>query len=333
MDRSQSDGTSIQDHSSAPAYSSMKRVSPTEAAHSFEQLHSSAGTQHSHLDTTMAAPKPTVLITGCSSVAETVVLLNPEIDEVVEKSKLKPALDKGAVVNIVTWGSNWATYDDEETMKMKADFGRSQCLRSVMVWAVSHDTSYGNYSRALGKWLFAKEKYIEQCRWTGSDESSPNKWIRMMRTDNKAGKEEYMTDGAGCDGYGKHFAALPTQGRQDVDGILIKNESARHEKDWQQQRMLPQSQRCALLPNVKTYQVACCTTDETTMELYGQCSSAGSGQATCGNWNLLSGAYDNPDLYRGKYGCDQNEYKKWSEGEWHSSLSLSSELTEFQLSI
>ncbi|KAK1999146.1 family 18 glycosyl hydrolase, partial [Colletotrichum falcatum] len=77
--------------------------------------------------------------------------LNSEIDDLVAKEGAKPILDKIAAVKILTWGDNWLTYDDEETLRLKADFARSQCLGGVMVWAISQDTENAKYSKALSR--------------------------------------------------------------------------------------------------------------------------------------------------------------------------------------
>ncbi|GKT66188.1 glycosyl hydrolase [Colletotrichum tofieldiae] len=87
---------------------------------------------------------------ACS--AEVGIALNSEIDDLVAEQGAKPTLDNDAAVKILTWGdNNWITYDDEETLQMKADFARSQCLGGVMVWAISHDTENAKYSMALSR--------------------------------------------------------------------------------------------------------------------------------------------------------------------------------------
>ncbi|KAF7115479.1 hypothetical protein CNMCM5793_002437 [Aspergillus hiratsukae] len=75
--------------------------------------------------------------------------------------QVKPTFDKDAAVKILKFDNNqWLTYDDAETFKLKADFARGQCLGGVMVWAVSHDLPYGNYSRALAEVANRKVKAI-----------------------------------------------------------------------------------------------------------------------------------------------------------------------------
>lgn len=181
------------------------------------------------------ASSPTCLEPGCtfesgtdaqSCSAEVGVLLNSEIDGLVAEQNLKPVLNKDAAVKILTWGgNNWLTYDDEETLQMKADFARSECLGGVMVWAISHDTQDMKYSNALSgvaPRLFNSKLYrgsvgngdngyvtdetdYQQCRWTGCNEDCPGDWIRMMRKDDGARRDEFMVNGAGCGGYGEQY--------------------------------------------------------------------------------------------------------------------------------
>lgn len=153
----------------------------------------------------------------CSN--EISVLLNSEIDELVTKKNLKPTLDKDAAVKIITYDqNNWVTYDDADTLQIKADFARSQCLGGVMVWAVSHDTKDAKYSKALAKAAPRNQnpyismpmndgsdddsevdtEYHSQCRWTNCNENCPNDWVRMMRNDPDGGYNEYMVDGGTC---------------------------------------------------------------------------------------------------------------------------------------
>ncbi|KAM5345659.1 hypothetical protein ACJ41O_011520 [Fusarium nematophilum] len=54
---------------------------------------------------------------------------NSEIDGIINEHGVQPTLDEEAAVNILSYGKNqWLTYENEETLKMKADFARGQCL-------------------------------------------------------------------------------------------------------------------------------------------------------------------------------------------------------------
>jgi GH18 family chitinase len=98
-------------------------------------------------------------------------------------------LDKDAAVKILKFDNNqWLTYDDADTFKLKAEFARGQCLGGVMVWAVSYDLPYGNYSSALGEVANRKVKALamstvtdeletrkvhQQCKWINCFENCP----------------------------------------------------------------------------------------------------------------------------------------------------------------
>ncbi|TVY68475.1 Chitinase-3-like protein 1 [Fusarium oxysporum f. sp. cubense] len=117
------------------------------------------------------------------------ILLNSEIDNEIKNRNLKPELYKEEAVKTVTWGKQWVSFDDEDTLKMKVDRAGERCLGGVMVWAISHDTRDAKYNKALAKVLgrkvtsgsldddekaadFVKKPY-EQCRWTNCKEPCP----------------------------------------------------------------------------------------------------------------------------------------------------------------
>lgn len=117
---------------------------------------------------------------SCSG--EVSVILNSEIDSVIESSGSKPTLYKAEAVKVLNYEDNqWVAYDDKETLKLKADFARGQCLGGLMVWAVSHDTKDAKYTAALAE--AANRKFVAalpatddslsttrnkhaQCKWT-----------------------------------------------------------------------------------------------------------------------------------------------------------------------
>ncbi|KAJ3952540.1 hypothetical protein N0V92_011012 [Colletotrichum tropicale] len=250
---------------------------------------------------------------ACS--AEVGVALNSEIDDIIAQQDAKVTLNKEAAVKIVTWGgNNWLTYDDEETLQMKADFARSQCLGGVMVWAISHDTKKAKYSMALSRVaprLFASaastsedDGYItdvtehKQCKWTNCDENCPADWIRMKRSGPGAKKNEYMVNGAGCDGRGEHYAAhrvlspLADDGKSCPSGYkeIGSNNEYCHGLNG------------GFSP-IRSYQAACFAY-----------SGDGSGDAMClGGW--YRGGME--DTKKNKYCCNQPEDdKKWTDCEW-----------------
>jgi len=142
------------------------------------------------------ATSPSCLTPGCTFESgakrgpcskEISILIGSEIEDIIKQKKLTPVLDKAAAVKIITFDNDqWVAYDDAETLQLKADFARSQCMGGVMVWAVSHDTTDGKFSLALQK--AAGRKVISlgqtsgdgtttvvtshaQCKWTNCNES------------------------------------------------------------------------------------------------------------------------------------------------------------------
>ncbi|KAL2811037.1 glycoside hydrolase superfamily [Aspergillus granulosus] len=77
------------------------------------------------------------------------VLLNNEIVDIIREKDLEPVLYKDAAVKVVHWDDQWVSYDDRETLRMKAELARSQCLSGLMVWAISHDVPTADFSYDL----------------------------------------------------------------------------------------------------------------------------------------------------------------------------------------
>jgi chitinase len=150
------------------------------------------------------ATSPSCLSPGCTFESgankgacsgEVGILIGSEIAEIIDEKNLQPVLNKAAAVKIVTFDNDqWVAYDDADTLKMKADFARSQCLGGVMVWAVSHDTKDGTFTKALGKAAGRKVVAlsqesgdgtttvitpIAQCRWTNCGESKKSNSVMI----------------------------------------------------------------------------------------------------------------------------------------------------------
>jgi chitinase len=180
----------------------------------------------------------------CSS--EISVILNSEIVDIIDKTGAKPTLYKDAAVKVLTFDQDqWVAYDDADTLQLKVDFARSQCLGGVMVWAVSHDTRDAQFSKALAK--IAGRKYValednsdgyvplvsthDQCKWTNCKEgmqlstsahsktrantfplraACPSGWNSVRRTGTGARDGELMIDESGCGGYGFHTFCCPS---------------------------------------------------------------------------------------------------------------------------
>ncbi|THX63759.1 glycoside hydrolase, partial [Aureobasidium pullulans] len=81
------------------------------------------------------------LLGKCSQ--EISILLNSEIDELVAEKNLQPQLYEDAAVKVATWDDQWVAYDDHETLKLKVEFAKSQCMGGVMVWAGASSLTSG----------------------------------------------------------------------------------------------------------------------------------------------------------------------------------------------
>jgi GH18 family chitinase len=71
----------------------------------------------------------------CSNATGTLNLL--EIQDILAEEQITPVLDKAAGVKYMAYNSTqWVSYDDDETIRMKQDFASSRCLGGTMVWAM-----------------------------------------------------------------------------------------------------------------------------------------------------------------------------------------------------
>jgi GH18 family chitinase len=71
----------------------------------------------------------------CSDVEGTLSL--QEIKDIVLNGSLTPTLDEKAAVKFVAYNkTQWVSFDDEETVKLKQKFANERCLGGTMVWAM-----------------------------------------------------------------------------------------------------------------------------------------------------------------------------------------------------
>ncbi|RHZ63005.1 hypothetical protein CDV55_105498 [Aspergillus turcosus] len=152
------------------------------------------------------------------------ILLNNEIDQIVADRNLTATFYDDAAAEVLHWDNQWLSYDDAKTLELKAQYARGSCLGGVMVWAISHDTPDGKYSKALGNVTSRTTKTIPgmflqisadidpaddpyetkidshlQCRWSNCGEYCPTGWQMMIRDDKWANKEnEIMLDDTAC---------------------------------------------------------------------------------------------------------------------------------------
>lgn len=177
-------------------------------------------------------------VSTCSG--EVGVLSNAEVHQLMARLGGVPTLDEEAAVQVFSHEDQWITYEDDKTLKIKADFVRSRCMGGVMVWSVNRDTKDGTYSKALetaigkvqppvekqgqsqssnatmeaqesdGSGLITNDVPREQCRWTNCDEGCPAGWQLVQRRDiYKENRVEYMFDDSSCNGQGSRKFCCP----------------------------------------------------------------------------------------------------------------------------
>lgn len=71
----------------------------------------------------------------CSGAAGSLNL--EEIQDILAEEQLTPILDKAAAIKYTAYNkTQWVSYDDDETIRMKQAFASSRCLGGTMVWAM-----------------------------------------------------------------------------------------------------------------------------------------------------------------------------------------------------
>ncbi|KAF5576582.1 hypothetical protein FPANT_10866 [Fusarium pseudoanthophilum] len=242
------------------------------------------------------AKSPTCLKPGClfsdpanagECSQEKGILLNSEIDIEVRDRRLKPELYKKEAVKVVTWGKQWVSYDDADTLKVKVDRAGELCLGGVMVWAISHDTRDAKYNKALAEVLgrnvtkgsldddekaqeIVKKPY-EQCRWTNCKEPCPKGWVHVGRSDPGARKNELMYDETACGGDGIHSFCCPPNYDIPICGWWGHGNGKCQKQSSCPSGMIEigtNSMKCEDPPRVQT---ACCKPDTESMRLYATC--------------------------------------------------------------
>ncbi|KAF2018022.1 glycoside hydrolase family 18 protein [Aaosphaeria arxii CBS 175.79] len=211
------------------------------------------------------------------------VLLNPEIQRTIQQKNLKPKSYTKEAIKAINWDSQWVSFDDKDTWTTKSNLAKKQCIKGMMVWAVSHDdlngTSAYALTKAIGREVMDSPKIepqpvqmpprvIETCRWSNCNEQCPQGFKNVKRD----GTEQMMVDDTGCPaGQSPHQLCCPgdftlptctwrgfrnsgackpgcNSGEAEV-GTLVKGCSSRH-------------------------QSACCTTN-TAVQAYADCKWVG----------------------------------------------------------
>ncbi|KAL4962959.1 glycoside hydrolase family 18 protein [Aspergillus stella-maris] len=294
----------------------------------------------------------------CSN--EVGILMNSEISSIISDNSLKPTLYKKEAVKLITWNNDqWVTYDDEDTWQIKTDFARGQCLGGVMVWAISHDTQNGTYSRALANVAGRKFQALpahsgedttittqhNQCKWTDCNKLCPAGWTLMRRTDPGARDGEWMTDAQGCHIKGEyHRLCCPPVKEMPTCGWWTHNNGDCEGKCPDGMFEIgSNSQHCSTA--FGNYQAACCSTGKKNVALYDKCvwgdsfkcddykcpaqktdlvalSCNGNGGSACvGDWR------DHTNEKR-KFCCDSgDDHMKWDDCTWEDRYTSTGYLT------
>ncbi|CAG2015259.1 unnamed protein product, partial [Fusarium graminearum] len=199
--------------------------------------------------------------------AEKGILLNSEIEGVIKDWDSTPKLYKEEAVKLITWGREWVSYDDAETLKLKVNRAEERCLGGVMVWSITHDTRDAKYNLALADVLGrnATKGSLDQTEDAGE-------WVKTP--DSGARKGEQMFDETGCGGDGGHLFCCPADEDTPVCGFYGHNGG-----DCQKVTSCPSgmvevgsnSMYCKHRPDQPYVQTACCETKSESMKVYGTC--------------------------------------------------------------
>ncbi|KAF7553490.1 hypothetical protein G7Z17_g3624 [Cylindrodendrum hubeiense] len=207
------------------------------------------------------------------------ILLNSEIDALVKENNPGIEFYEKEAVKVATWGDQWISFDDAETLKLKIDYAQSRCLGGVMVWAISHDTKDAKYNEALATILDRPttggtiEKFQnKQCRWTNCKESCPTGWVNVPRSDGGARnkKHEKMWDETGCGGDGARSFCCPPGEQLPTCGWYGFN-NGKCGKGSCPSDMVEIGSSQMYCHNKQNYESACCTTNVKSMKVYGTC--------------------------------------------------------------
>ncbi|KAF5985649.1 hypothetical protein FCOIX_2003 [Fusarium coicis] len=215
------------------------------------------------------------------------ILLNSEIYNEIKSRKLKPKFYKEDAVQVLTWGKQWVSYDDEQTLQIKVDRASERCLGGVMVWAISHDTKDARFNKALasilgrewstgsldddekaGEWL---KKPYEQCRWSNCKEPCPKGWVHVGRLDEHARKGELMHDETGCGGDGQHAFCCPPNEEIPRCGWYGHGNGACQKVTSCPSDMVEIGSNQIHCDNPPMVQTACCKTTSKSMKVYETC--------------------------------------------------------------
>ncbi|RAK77744.1 uncharacterized protein BO72DRAFT_477043 [Aspergillus fijiensis CBS 313.89] len=118
------------------------------------------------------------------------ILFGSEIMDIIQENDLTPTLYKDAA---------WASYDDEDTWKLKAEFAKSECLGGVLVcFSLGLAAALGNpplVSEEVSPLLGSSNSQDQYCRFINCGEVCPSGFKEVPRAD-KSG--QLMLDSTEC---------------------------------------------------------------------------------------------------------------------------------------
>ncbi|KAJ5787585.1 CAZyme family GH18 [Penicillium paradoxum] len=221
------------------------------------------------------------------------ILLNNEIMDIINKKNLTPKLYKDATVKVVTWDDQWVSIDDRETLTLKANFAREQCLSGLMVWAISHDTPTADFSQDLAmisnRQVLMQRAHVDsdiitertnhkQCRWSNCGKPCPGGWKMVERTDKwKRGNPEYMMDATHCNGLGIRSWCCPPDAKLPTCGWYEFNDGNCKSGCPSGMTEIGSTTNGCKDKYPPQYQSACCTVEDdsdkelSSMALYNNC--------------------------------------------------------------
>ncbi|QIW94573.1 hypothetical protein AMS68_000091 [Peltaster fructicola] len=230
-------------------------------------------------------------------------------------------LDKQAASQIVTWDNNqWVSYDDETTLKMKADYANSKCLGGLMVWAASTDDGSGTAIQALAgaigrdssnlkiSDLASRSKSnIGQCVWGDCNAACPSGYSPATGSYGKVAG--YAGIFNGCPSGVSRYYCCPTgskapvctwRGSPKFCGLLSKNRCSDKEVEVSSTTVNPKDGTSCWTGHMSL----CCEKDAADSDI-SDCTWKGSAP-----FCTTLGVLDNPTVFFTSYGCDSDEVEQ-----------------------
>lgn len=129
------------------------------------------------------------------------VLLHAELQDIIKQKGLTAKNYGTETVRAVHWDNQWASYDDEQTWRLKLNRAKGQCIKGIMVWAISQDDS--NSTNAMALMRAAGRKVMQMPDF--SELPSTKEPIHAIKTC------RFSNCGESCD---KGWKAVPWDGNQ-----------------------------------------------------------------------------------------------------------------------